>query len=174
MLLVSLALVGAGTVAVMIANTANAFPPATLTKIVCNGRICLGTGPREYRWEVTPGNTTAGVTQIDVGAHAGLLVVSNVIAPPGWTYTYVGASGSFPDNTPWTGHGGSATANGNCLQVMRWSGPLQSAPFVIAFNANNTPPHDATWVDSNGTSSTFLRPVGNGQGPIHSPILVGP
>jgi hypothetical protein len=167
-LLMFLALAGVGAAAIVIETTAKALPPTTLTQIVCNGRSCGGTGPRQYRYEITPGTATPPITSVDIGWHHPLTPITSIISP-GWTPTVV--SLTSVDSFPMTPHGGASSPTGNCLFVLRWSGAPQSAPFVIAFNCDQ-PPHDVTWSESNGTTSNWLRPVGNGQGPVHSPIPI--
>jgi hypothetical protein len=167
-LLLSLTLAGLGTAAVIV-STALAFPPATQTQVACNGQICGGGSTLQYQWDVTPGNTGGGVVAVDIGTHSNFINAFNITAPPGWSFTLNAAQTSFRDHFPQTNHGVGATANGACPFVIHWFGPLQTAPFVLGFD-NFLPPHDVTWKASDGVNSTFARPVGNGPGPVHSPL----
>jgi len=138
-----------------------------LAKVKCNGWKCGGSAIEQYHYDVIPGSNA--VSAVDVGLHH-LFTAINIVMPTGWTVTV--NNGMFGDD-PFTVHGVVSTGpSGTCPYILHFSGPSQSSAFVLAYDiVEANQPHDVKWTTSDGAFAVWSKPVGRGQGPIHSPIL---
>jgi hypothetical protein len=171
--------------AVVLRNQAQAMPPPPLpvVRIVCDGNIqcCQGSGmtsagPRQFIYRVkVPTGGLVSVSSVDVGVHMldvhGLADYVNLVMPAGWTLTAV--SGTPPDpGFVCTPHGNVSAIGGNCNVILRFSGPPQTSSFTLAYDFDhNWDVHDANWKASNGNRANWTKPVGLGEGPLHSPMM---
>lgn len=162
-----------GGAAFVLRDRAEAFPPPPigLVRVECNGTICGGGGAREF---VYPVKVPAGqsVTSIRVGTHDNNLGdYTNLIMPAGWSLTIVGgnSTGSGFNFTP---HGSVSPTGDTCPYDLVFSGPAQTANFTLAYDFTpNWDFHQAEWKASNGRKAGFSFPVGQGNGPVHSPLM---
>jgi hypothetical protein len=156
-------------------------PPLPVVKVVCDGSIqcCNGSGmtaqgPRQFIYKVQiPGGNVVSVSSIEVGTHIdnNLADYVNLVMPAGWALT-------IPARTPvdpgfvCTQHGNVSAVGGNCNYVLRFSGPAQTSNFTLAYDfVHNYDVHDANWKASNGNQANWTKPVGLGEGPLHSPMI---
>jgi len=156
-------------------------PPLPVVQVLCDGfnGCCNGTGQtsagiREFVYRVQiPGGNVVSVSSIEVGTHIdnNLADYINLVMPAGWSLT-------IPSATPpdagfvCTPHGSTSAINGNCNFKLRFSGPAQTSSFTLAYDfVPDYDIHDANWKASNGNQSNWTKPVGLGQGPVHSPMI---
>jgi hypothetical protein len=156
-------------------------PPLPVVKVLCDGAnpCCNGTGQtpqgiREFVYRVQiPGGNVVSVSSIDVGTHIdnNLADYVNLVMPAGWALT-------IPAGTPvdpgfvCTPHGNVSAIAGNCNFNLHFSGPPQTSSFVLAYDfVPNYDIHDANWKASNGNRANWTKPVGLGEGPLHSPMI---
>lgn len=174
-----------GGAAIVLHEQADAMPPPPLpvVRVICDGNIacCNGTGvtaqgPRQFVYNVkVPSGGLVSVSSIEVGVHMldahGLADYTNLVMPAGWTLTAVPASRPDPGFVC-TNHGNSTAINGACPLVLRFSGPPKTSNFTLAYDfAHNWDIHDADWKASNGNKANWTKPVGLGEGPLHSPMI---
>lgn len=145
-------------------------------KVNCQGTKCTllnetvipGFVDRKYSYILTPG--AQGVSHFRVGVHnIGLFNPQNVVMPAGWTCRLV--NGRSADRGQLIRHGNTTTHTGYCNTYMEFYGPAMTQRFQIAFD-DNRPAHTVSWMTSDFSRSKWFRPVGLGEGPIHSPTSI--
>lgn len=120
-----------------------------------------------YTYLCTPGITP--VTQIAIGTEDPVVAAyKNLCLPPGWTFAIVPVGPA--DYSGKTAHGVvSAGPTGVCNFRMIFAGPPQAAAFEVGFD-HPSPSHDVEWIDDDN-AALWAAPVGQGQGPVHSPAV---
>ena len=127
--------------------------------------------PRAYMYRITDPNPQAPES-IYIGTHDGNIShYHNVCLPPGWSFSI--SSISTADYSGFTPHGSiSPGPNGSCPYLMEFFGPMSPGSVYIGFNHSGRP-HDVSWqvYGIAHTSVNWTQAVGNGTGPVHSPLV---
>jgi hypothetical protein len=173
--ILALAGIVGGTIALLQVRT-EAMPqtPSTVVRLVCDGNngCCNGTGPTNYFYHVNfPSGGAVQVDRIDIGTHDPRTAhYSNFIMPPGWTVSIVPVNpDNWPDKDGCTLHGVTVNPNFFCSKIIRFTGPAQTSSFTLGFD-NDREAHQATWrCNITGNKANWAKPVGLGEGPVHSP-----
>ena len=159
-------------------NRADAAQFVPLVKVLCKGTAgtgstgcCNETGPREFVYEVQPSGG-ASVTFLEVGVHdATLSDYSNPLLPTGWAMSIVDRT---PPDHPGvcTPHGGQSSETNTCPIALVFSGPAMTTTFQVGYDfLPDWDVHDVGWRTTGGIKADWGRPVGKGNGPIHSPQM---
>lgn len=146
--------------------------------IECLGRACGGSGPMQYFYLVSPG--AEPVTSVDIGIHGDPgMDPTTYSLPHGWELDIVPVA--MPDDLLGTQHGWPTLQRGTCDFTMHFHATDPALAMTAPFNLGVSYPasgkyHDAGWrveSETNEVHSSWLRPVGKGAGPVHSPIIRG-
>jgi hypothetical protein len=149
--------------------------PALSATVTC-GHFQNPNGTWTYVYNVTTGT---GFAELEIGAcdlTAGNY--TNWVQPAGWASLGVmsGLIWEGADHySPATPHGQvSPGPQGACPGKIVWQGPSPGpgGPFTFGFT-HPRGPHDAPWWTMSGdavNSENWLMAVGNGAGPVHSPV----
>ncbi|TAJ16063.1 MAG: hypothetical protein EPO68_11775 [Planctomycetota bacterium] len=150
--------------------------PIPVIKVECDGSGCGGSGntasgPREFVYHVkVPGGNYVSCTSVEIGVDmSDLPMYTNLVKPPGWIVEILAASPTHALAT--TPHGSTSTPGGTCEYVLKFSGPAMTSHFTLGYDYDaNFEAHDANWkVNNNVNRADWTKPVGLGQGPVHSP-----
>ena len=163
-----------------LAASAQAVPVASLVE--CVGQVGGESGGPlglDYCYKITlPMMDFFGVAT-HAGSGAGFTNVAAVdefgTSLAGW----FGGWQAIPDDDPpdfsgFTPHGGHSTPDGTCEAGFGWEGPaLGAGVYYLGFDHGGAP-HDASWLaevnDAEVATTDWYSSVGDGFGPVHSPV----
>lgn len=157
-------------------------PPSTVVKIVCDGNnsCCMGTGPTNYFYHVNfPSGGAVQVSRIDIGTDdPDITHYSGWIEPPGWSHQIIAAPAGWQHRPGCKVHGVTTTPVGDCPFIIRWTPtpptPPATSSFTLGFDISRAA-HETTWKSSVfGNQANWSKPIGLGEGPVHSPQLNTP
>ena len=144
--------------------------------VVCNGSESGGSGPRDYYYEITLGDSNQ-MDYFQVGTECGLLAhYTNIVGPEGWTFV-LGSEILEPHYEGKTDHGSISPGTGSpdVDIVVYWFGTDLTGAGTYYFGFDNPhPSHDVGGLVEDDMVNVWNEDwdlaVGTGAGPLHGPV----
>lgn len=148
--------------------------------VICNGNICGGSGIRNYIYDVS---FSAAFDYFKIGTCDGNIQnYTSVLTPYGWTFNIIAANEQNAElHDVFSSHGTvQQTPIDKCPYLIVWASTDEQydvSGFMFGYNNQNAP-HDADWtITEDGVyvdDGDWIKPLGMGEGVVHSPTVPEP